>query len=186
MPGSAATAGIDPRLVHPNLVDDDHRRRRVGRARQSGRAGRGGARVDALGHLAEQALAARAGIGRDVRREDERRRARGRAERRGEHAVVRDAAAVVVVDVLDDGAAARIRAVEPVEELGLAEAPRVQVRREQLGRRRVLARGLAHGFTGDGRRRLRLGAETRARTHSKSHTNAPPASTGSIASTGAR
>ena len=58
------------------LLDDDHRRRRVRRAGQAGRARRRGARVDAFGHLAEQALAARVGIGRDVRREDERRRCR--------------------------------------------------------------------------------------------------------------
>ncbi len=100
---------------------------RPGRARRSrrhaGRCGRPSRGTDPCGTRR---------VGRDVRREDERRRAAGVRKRGGQHAVVRDAAAVVVVDVLDDGAAARVRAVEPVEERRVAEAPRVEVRREQL------------------------------------------------------
>ena len=57
-----------------------------------------------------------------------------------------DAFSVVVVDVLDDRLAARVRAVEPVEECARTEAPVVEEVGEQLRRRPVLA-GRAHGET---------------------------------------
>ena len=165
-------------------LDDDHRRHRVRRAGQPGRAGRGRARVDALGHLAEEALAARVRIGRDVRREDERRRPGRRAIRRGQHAVVRDAVTVVVVDVLDDRPPARVRAVEPVEERRVrrsaaalrCSASSADVAAYSLTRIAQLATA---GRRGRARRRTRAPARTPTRARRR---RAP----GSIASTGAR